>query len=67
LPKNPALPWQLVYCRNLRDYDGDGRLDLFVAGYVHYDIDHPPVPGSAVVAFPTCQFRGINVMCGRVD
>jgi len=46
------------------DYDGDGRLDLFVAGYVHYDIDHPPVPGSAVVAFPTCQFRGINVMCG---
>ena len=46
------------------DYDGDGKLDLFVAGYVHYDLDHPPVPGSAVVAFSTCQFRGINVMCG---
>ncbi|MFI5072357.1 MAG: CRTAC1 family protein [Terriglobales bacterium] len=46
------------------DYDGDGRLDLFVPGYVRYDIAHPPVPGSAAVAFPTCQFRGINIMCG---
>jgi len=46
------------------DYDGDGRLDLFVAGYVHYDIDHPPVPGSPVVAFSTCEFRGLKVMCG---
>ena len=46
------------------DYDGDGRLDLFVPGYVHYDVAHPPVPGSAVVAFSTCQFRSINVMCG---
>jgi len=46
------------------DYDGDGKLDLFVAGYVHYDLDKPPVPGSAVVAFSMCQFRGINVMCG---
>jgi enediyne biosynthesis protein E4 len=46
------------------DYDGDGYLDLFVPGYVHYDIANPPVPGSSVVAFSTCQFRGINVMCG---
>jgi len=46
------------------DYDGDGRLDLFVPGYVHYDIDHPPVPGSSVVAFAQCQFRSINIMCG---
>jgi hypothetical protein len=46
------------------DYDGDGRLDLFVPGYVHYDIDHPPVPGSAEVAFSSCDFRGIKVMCG---
>jgi enediyne biosynthesis protein E4 len=46
------------------DYDGDGRLDLFVPGYVHYDVAHPPVPGSPVVAFSTCQFRGIKVMCG---
>jgi hypothetical protein len=46
------------------DYDGDGRLDLFVPGYVHYDLDHPPVPGSAEVAFSTCEFRGMKVMCG---
>jgi enediyne biosynthesis protein E4 len=46
------------------DYDSDGRLDLFVPGYVHYDMDHPPVPGSSVVAFSSCEFRGIKVMCG---
>ncbi|HZR66743.1 MAG TPA: CRTAC1 family protein [Terriglobales bacterium] len=46
------------------DYDGDGRLDLFVPGYVHYDFQNPPVPGSSSVAFPTCEFRGLNVMCG---
>jgi enediyne biosynthesis protein E4 len=46
------------------DYDGDGRLDLFVPGYVHYDIQHPPVAGSSVVAFSTCEFRGLKVMCG---
>jgi enediyne biosynthesis protein E4 len=46
------------------DYDGDGRLDLFVPGYVHYDIEHPPTPGSAAVAFSTCEFRGLKVMCG---
>ena len=46
------------------DYDGDGYLDLFVPGYVHYEIDHPPVPGSPIVAFPICQFRSVNIMCG---
>jgi hypothetical protein len=46
------------------DYDGDGRLDLFVPGYVHYDLDNPPVPGSPAVAFSTCEFRGLKVMCG---
>jgi hypothetical protein len=46
------------------DYDGDGRLDLFVPGYVHYDFQRPPVPGTSAVAFPTCEFRGIKVMCG---
>jgi enediyne biosynthesis protein E4 len=46
------------------DYDGDGRLDLFVPGYVHYDFAHPPLPGSSAVAFSTCEFRGLKVMCG---
>jgi len=46
------------------DYDGDGRLDLFVPGYVHYDLAHPPIPGSPAVAFSTCEFRGLKVMCG---
>ena len=46
------------------DYDGDGFLDLFVPGYVHYDFEHPPVPGSSVVAFATCEFRSVKVMCG---
>ncbi len=46
------------------DYDGDGRLDLFVAGYVHYDMNNPPVPGSSAVAYPTCRFRDVPVMCG---
>ena len=46
------------------DYDGDGRLDLFVPGYVHYDIDHPPVPNTPAVRFTYCQFRGVSVMCG---
>jgi enediyne biosynthesis protein E4 len=46
------------------DYDGDGKLDLFVPGYVHYDFARPPIPGTAVVAFPTCEFRGLKVMCG---
>ena len=46
------------------DYDGDGRLDLFVPGYVHYDIAHPPTPGSDVVGFKFCVMRGKNIMCG---
>jgi hypothetical protein len=46
------------------DYDGDGWLDLFVPGYVHYDFEHPPVSGSSVVAFGTCEFRSVKVMCG---
>ncbi|HEY6447063.1 MAG TPA: CRTAC1 family protein [Acidobacteriaceae bacterium] len=46
------------------DYDGDGRLDLFVAGYVHYDMAHPPIPGSAAAGYVMCQFRGVPVMCG---
>ncbi len=46
------------------DYDHDGRLDLFVPGYLKFDINNPPVPGSAVVGNNYCQYRGDNVMCG---
>ena len=46
------------------DYDGDGRLDLFVAGYVHYDRSHPPVPGTAGGAASACRYRDTKVMCG---
>jgi hypothetical protein len=46
------------------DYDGDGRLDLFVPGYIHYDIAHPPIPGTETTGFKYCVFRGINIMCG---
>jgi len=46
------------------DYDGDGRLDLFVPGYIHYDMNNPPVPGSKVVGYMQCNFRGMPVMCG---
>jgi enediyne biosynthesis protein E4 len=46
------------------DYDGDGRLDLFVAGYIRYDFANPPVPGSKTVHSPTCQYRAVDVMCG---
>lgn len=46
------------------DYDGDGLLDLFVPGYVHYDLEHPPVVGSDEVVSNTCRFRGVSVFCG---
>jgi hypothetical protein len=46
------------------DYDGDGRLDLFVAGYVRFDFAHPPVAGSKEASHEQCQYRGVDVMCG---
>jgi hypothetical protein len=46
------------------DYDGDGLLDLFVAGYTRYDFAHPPLPGSKAAGYSQCLFRGVQVMCG---
>src|SRR5579872_1071465 len=46
------------------DYDGDGRLDLFVAGYLHYDRQHMPSPGDSGVPNAFCTFRGEKVSCG---
>ena len=42
------------------DYDGDGKLDLYVANYVELDLNHLPEFGSG----PFCQYRGIPVYCG---
>ncbi|HLV00770.1 MAG TPA: CRTAC1 family protein [Acidobacteriota bacterium] len=38
------------------DYDGDGFVDLYVAGYIDFDLDNPPPP--------TCPYKGVEVMCG---
>src|ERR1035441_5890860 len=40
------------------DYDGDGLLDLFVPGYIHWDLAKAPVSGSKAVGYAFCQFRG---------
>jgi hypothetical protein len=46
------------------DYDGDGRLDLFISGYVHYDLSHQPDSDNGDVPFAYCQLHGFKVMCG---
>lgn len=46
------------------DYDGDGLLDLYVAGYVHLDRTNLPINGSKAVNYVHCQYRGVDVNCG---
>jgi hypothetical protein len=46
------------------DFDGDGLLDIFVAGYIHYDFNDPPIAGSKTVNNSSCQYRGQDIMCG---
>ena len=47
------------------DYDGDGRLDLFVPGYVHFDEQSAAdARFRRDAAKNFCQFRGAPVMCG---
>src|SRR5207247_1403413 len=43
------------------DYDKDGHVDLFVARYVHFDMDKLPTFGSDE---KNCRFKGILVQCG---
>ena len=42
------------------DYDRDGRLDLFVANYVNFNLATTPVPGEG----SSCVWKGVPVMCG---
>jgi enediyne biosynthesis protein E4 len=42
------------------DYDRDGKLDLVVANYVHFDLATTPRPGDG----PGCMWKGVPVMCG---
>ena len=42
------------------DYDLDGRLDIFVSGYVDFDRKKVPEPGGNA----NCQWKGLPVMCG---
>ena len=42
------------------DYDRDGKLDLVVATYVHFDLASIPKPGAG----PSCIWKGVPVMCG---
>ena len=42
------------------DYDRDGKLDLVVANYVHFNLGKTPVPGAEA----GCMWKGTPVMCG---
>ena len=42
------------------DYDRDGKLDLVVANYVHFDLARTPAPGADA----GCMWKGTPVMCG---
>ncbi len=42
------------------DYDRDGKLDLVVANYVHFDLAKVPKPGAEA----GCIWKGAPVMCG---
>ncbi|MDE3105957.1 MAG: CRTAC1 family protein [Acidobacteriota bacterium] len=42
------------------DYDRDGKLDLAIANYVHFNLEKTPAPGQAAA----CIWKGAAVMCG---
>jgi len=44
----------------LVDYDLDGKLDIFVATYVDFDLKSAPAPGDRA----SCMWKGVPVMCG---
>jgi len=42
------------------DYDRDGKLDLFVANYLKFDLASAPEPGKGA----NCTWKGVPVNCG---
>ncbi|MEA2172761.1 MAG: enediyne biosynthesis protein [Blastocatellia bacterium] len=42
------------------DYDRDGKLDLFVANYLKFDLSKAPEPGKGA----NCFWKGVPVNCG---
>jgi hypothetical protein len=42
------------------DYDRDGKIDLFVANYLKFDLATASEPGKG----PNCLWKGIPVNCG---
>jgi enediyne biosynthesis protein E4 len=42
------------------DYDRDGKVDLFMATYVDFDLKTAPKPGERT----ECLWKGVPVMCG---
>jgi enediyne biosynthesis protein E4 len=42
------------------DYDRDGRLDLFVANYLKFELANAPEPGKGA----NCTWKGVPVNCG---
>ena len=42
------------------DYDRDGKLDIAIANYVHFDLTKTPKPGQTA----GCMWKGAPVMCG---
>jgi enediyne biosynthesis protein E4 len=42
------------------DYDRDGKVDLFVATYVDFEVKTAPAPGERA----SCMWKGVPVMCG---
>ncbi len=56
--ESPRVRWD-TGC-SFVDYDLDGKLDLAIAGYVEFDINKVPAPGTT----GNCQWKGIAVMCG---